>query len=312
MLDPHRLSLLRDVVLHGSLAATAQSLGVSASAVSQQLARLERDAGMPLLERVGRGVRPTPVARRLVEQTERILEGFEAAEALLAAARETPGGTLRMATYGTFASSALPTVSAILGERQPGLELSFQQLDPEAALTALTARHVDLIVVDEYPGFPLPPQSSFVRETVTAERLGLFLPRGFGHVDGAGGSGCADGPGSPGLAALARLPWVFEPETTVAHRWARNLCRAAGFEPRVMFQSPDLHVHLRFVESGLAAAILPAALAARSRVPLVDAGDVLGGELRRNVEVVVRRGTERRPDILACTTAIRESVSDPS
>lgn len=301
MLDPQRLSLLRDVVLHGSLAATAKSLGVSASAVSQQLARLERDAGVPLLERVGRGVRPTPVARQLIEQTGRILEGFEAAEALLAAARESPGGTLRMATYGTFASSALPGVAAILGERHPRLEISHQQLDPESALTALTARHVDLIVVDEYPGFPLPPQSAFVRETVTAERLGLFLPRG---TEGSSGAG------SPDTAALARLPWVFEPEGSIAHRWARGLCRAAGFEPRVMFQSPDLHVHLRFVETGLAAAILPLSLAGTSRPLLRETlgalGGDTGGELSRSVDIVIRRGTERRPDILACTGAIRE------
>lgn len=294
MLDPHRLSLLRDVVTRGSLSATAKSLGVSPSAVSQQLTRLEAETGAALLRPAGRGVRPTPLALRLVEQTERILENLEAADAIIAAAHGTLTGTLRLAAYGSFAASSLPGIVTELGEQHPDLELAFTQLDPEPAFEALTARRADLIIVDEYPSFPLSPLQGLIRENIAVEQMGAFV---------AG----ARPPG--GLRELGRAPWVLEPTDSDAFRWTRNVCREAGFEPRVVFQSPDLRVQLRLVESGLAAAFLPVDLAAEARAPLHDISDLLPSRLERTVDVVIRRGSERRPDLVACIAAVRTQLA---
>lgn len=301
MIDPHRLSLLRDVTLSGSFAATAKSRGISPSAVSQQLARLERDTGVTLFEPAGRGVAPTPIALRLAAHAERILEDFEAAEALVVAARDTLSGSLRIATYGTYAAHRLPVVAMTLAEAHPELELSFVQLDPESAFEALTAKRVDLIVVDEYPGFPLRPQRGFIRERVAVEQMGLFLPGSAPPEHG--------GTAPVTLGDLAPLPWVFEPSRTIAYRWARNVCRASGFEPRVMFQSPDLGVHLNLVERGIAAAILPLHIVRGTELePAAIAG--VPGPLERSVDVIIRRGTERRPELRACLDAIHAEAQD--
>lgn len=294
MIDPYRLSLLRDVTLSGSLAATAKRHGISPSAVSQQLARLERDTGVTLLEAAGRGIAPTPIALRLAEHTERILEDFEAVDALVATARETLSGSLRIATYGTYAARRLPTIAISLSEQHPELQLSFVQLDPESAFEALTAKRVDLIVIDEYPGFPLQPQRGFVRETVTVEQLGLFLPPSAGNA--------------PSVDALSRVPWVFEPRGSSAYRWARNVCRTTGFEPKILFQSPDLGVHLSLVERGLAAAILPLNMVEGTKLVAAPV-NTLAAPLERSVDVTIRRGTERRPDVRACLAAIHAEAA---
>lgn len=297
MLDVRRLAMLREVALHGSITGAARALGASASGISQQITRLEREWSIALLEPAGRGVRLTAAAERLVGHTERILAVLEEAEAELEAGRGVPGGVVHLAAFHTFATGFLAAATQHLGRIAPEITLRFTQLDTDEAIGELLARRVDIAVVDEYPGYPVPPSPGLVRAELGREPIRVCLP-----------AGAAPDPGA--------TPWAMEPRDSDAFRWARATCRAAGFEPTVRFESPDPYVHRRMVEQGLAAAFLPASVApgapgAGDRG--ADAAGSLAGlppDMHRTLLALVRRGTERAPAIRACRRAIELAAKD--
>lgn len=294
MLDLRRLSMLREVAISGSITAAARALGLSAPAVSQQLARLERETGLVLLEAAGRGVHLTPIALELVQRTERVLEELESAEAVVLAGREGLNGVVRVAGFSTFASGALPLFINTLADRHPSLVVEFVQLDPEAAMNELTARRADLILADEYPGFPLRPGRGLVRTVVATETIAAYPPVG----------------SDPRLsvAEFAELPWVMEPRGSEALQWAQIACRDLGFEPQVRYESPELHMHRGLVEAGLAAAFLPVSLADASAHDLTPS-PLFPASLHRTIYAVTRSGAENRPGVRACLRTIEEIVA---
>lgn len=287
MLDVRKLSLLREVALQGGITAAAHSLGLSPSAVSQQLARLETEAGVPLTSVLGRGIQLTQAALDLVARTEDILALLEEAEADLVEAREGLTGTVRVASFHTFSVTALAETVRALERIAPGVTMKFVELDPEEALVELTARRADIVLVDEYPGLPLPPGRGLVRHLVARESVRAFLPS-------------AD-------AEPATVPWVAEPRASHSFVWMRSICRGAGFEPTVQFESPDFFVHRRLVEQGVAAAFLPHSVSVGLDPSLaIDVTD--GARVYRNLYTLVRRGTEHSPIIAACQAAISDAV----
>lgn len=283
MLDTGKLVLLREVALHGSLTAAARSLRVTPSNISQRLSRLERECGTALLETEGRGVRLTAAAERLVAHTEQILATLEAAEAELVDARSALTGTVRLVAFHTFAIGLLASVTEHLRTIAPGLGLEFVQLDPEAAIDRLLARRADIAVADEYPGHPLPPTPGLLPSALGREPIRAYLP-----------ADCDD----PATAA-----WAMEPRDSDSYRWSRGVCREAGFEPRVRFESPDPYVHRRLLEQGVAAAFLPASATDGLPDTVREALGFPSGMHRRLV-TLIRRGTDRSPAIAACRDAI--------
>ncbi|GAA3463141.1 LysR family transcriptional regulator [Saccharothrix longispora] len=246
MLDVHRLRLLREVQRLGTLAAVARALSYSPSAISQQLAQLEAEAGVPLLEPVGRGVRLTEQARVLVRHTEAILHRLELARAELAASLDEVAGTLRVASFQTVVLALVPTALTELAQRHPGLRVEITHRDPDAAYAGLLARDHDIVLGEEYPGLPTPPDPGVETEDLAHDELRLALP--------------ARGPhrrATTRPADLAAIPWVLEPPDTPPGRWALTACRTMGFEPDVRFESPDVLLQVHLVEKGLAAALLP-------------------------------------------------------
>ncbi|MGK5642950.1 LysR substrate-binding domain-containing protein, partial [Streptomyces sp. URMC 126] len=258
MFDLHRLRLLRELKHRGTLAAVAAALSYSPSTVSQQLSQLEAEAGVRLLEPVGRRVRLTHQADILVAHTEVILERLERAQADIADSLADTAGTLRLAAFQTAALTLVPPALSLLRAAHPRLRVHVTQGEPETALPALLARDFDLVVTEEYPGDPIPHPAELEREALLDDTLRLAVP------------GPADGGPPTALRMLADHPWVMEPEGTAARRWATALCREAGFEPDVRFESSDLLLHLRLVEEGHAAAFLPDLVrnARRPTVPL--------------------------------------------
>ena len=293
MLDVKRLALLREVALHGSLKAAARALGLSSSAISQQLTKLEHDAGVVLLEPAGRGVQLTPIASQLVRRTERIIAELEASEAEIVASRSGMQEVVRVAAFNTFADDKLPLLIQTLRASHPMLAVEFVQLDPEEAMDELVARRADLIVADEYPGYPLRPGRGLIRTVVATEPIAAYFP--------ASPDGPPDNPHD--IESLERLDWVMEPAGTEASMWARTVCRTLGFEPTVRYESPNLQVLRQLVEHGIAAAFLPRHVAAESGVRL-HRSPLVPTDLHRTVHTIIRRGTERRPGIIACRQAI--------
>jgi DNA-binding transcriptional LysR family regulator len=288
MLDLHRLRLLKELHTRGTLAAVAAALGYSSSAVSQQLALLEKEAGAPLLERVGRGVRLTPQALILVGHAEVVLDRLEQAEAEIEASLTAPTGVVRLAAFQTAMLSLMPPLLELLALDAPKLRLDAVQLEPDRALSLLTAGGCDLVLAEEYPGHPLPRLPGLDHVELGPDPMRLAVPPALA---------------GRGLAQLADQRWILEPADTESGRWARALCRSAGFEPDVAFDSTDIVTHIRLVETGHAVAILPDLVWPDGPPP----GRELG---HRRIYTCAREGTRQRPGVVAVRAGLRRVYSN--
>jgi DNA-binding transcriptional LysR family regulator len=288
MLDLRRLRLLRELARRGTITAVAEALSYSPSAVSQQLAALEKEAGVRLLEPAGRRVRLTPQGDLLVARTQVLLEEMERAEAELAQSLNETVGTLRVAAFQTAVLALLPHALSQLARQHSSLRVEVTELEPEVALPALAAGEFDLVLGEEYPGQPLPRPRETERHDLLTDELRLITPAGWSERS---------------LPSLASRPFVMEPVGTTAREWATAACRQAGFEPDVRYTSTDLQIHLRLAESGLAAALLPDLSGAGDRQDVLT--HRLQGRPRRQIFSTVRRGAARHPKVQAFTTALK-------
>src|SRR5918995_3207169 len=176
MLELRRLRLLRELYERGTIAAVADALQFTPSAVSQQLALLEREAGVRLLERAGRGVRLTDPALVLAEHADALLERADVAEADLAAAAGTVTGRARIAGFQSVALRlALPAMEALAREA-PGLRCEILELEPEEALPALALGDIDLVLGDEWQHQPRSLPAGRERHELMRDRVRLVLP----------------------------------------------------------------------------------------------------------------------------------------
>ncbi|MCD0449771.1 LysR family transcriptional regulator [Actinocorallia sp. API 0066] len=292
MLDLHRLRLLRELSHRGTLAAVAEALSYSPSAISQQLAQLEHETGVPLLEKAGRRVRLTEQAEILVRHTETVLGQLERAEADLAASLREVTGLLRVAAFQTAALTLVPNAVTALARSHPGLRLRIRQIDPEQAIPTLTARDYDVVLGEEYPGQPQPRVPGVSLHRLGRDPLRLAVPDSFDAAD---------------LADLASAPWAMEPSGTSPRRWAQTVCRTAGFEPDIRFESTDMVFHASLVATGHAASLLPDLVWAATPIP----GRLLTlpGSPARTLFMAVREGAHDHPAITAFHTALRTSLT---
>jgi len=303
VLDLHRLRLLRELKHRGTLAAVAEALAYTPSAISQQLSVLETEAGVPLLERAGRRVRLTPAAERLVEHTEAILERLEQARADLDASASV-SGTVRIAAFHTTAHAVIPAALSVLAQAHPALRAEVTEREPETSLPGLIAHEFDLAILEEYPGHPQHRRPELDYRPLATDPMRLAQP-------------AATPPRS--LAELGDHPWIMEPLGTTARHWATAVCRAAGFEPDVRYQSTDLLLHLRLVRTGHAVAILPALLSASpadtdparsdpARAdPAIHLSDLPGSPARR-IYAATRRGASQQPALAAVREALAAAI----
>src|SRR5581483_9822251 len=176
MLDVRRLRLLRDLARLGTIAAVAEAHTYTPSAVSQQLAALQRETGVPLLERTGRGVALTPTGLALVEHTENVLAALEAASATLAAARTGLSGTVHIGAFPTAVHALLPLALVTLSRDHPGLDLVVTELDPAAAPEALRERRLDVALLHDYDLAPAEPDPTLDSTPLLDETVFLAVP----------------------------------------------------------------------------------------------------------------------------------------
>lgn len=280
MIDLHRLRLLREVHVRGTLHAAAAALGYSTSAVSQQLAVLEREAGAPLLERVGRRVQLTDAGHVLVRHADLLLEGMAAAEAEVAAvAAGQLTGTVRVAAFqSAFLRIVAPTIRA-LADEHPGIRVEATEAEVELATPALRLHQLDVLVGDEYEGQPRARHPEFERETVLRERINIVLPADHPqasaqHID---------------LTDLADLPWAACQPGTGHHEMHLRACREIGrFEPDLRYASDDFTILLELVRTTGAGALLPD-LVIGFDAPGVSARPFRSGGVGREVFLLTRR-----------------------
>ena len=182
MLDVRRLRVLRELAARGTIAATADALGYTAPAVSQQLAALEREAGVALLEKNGRGRRLTPAGEDLVARTEGILRQLEAAEAALERTTTHVAGVLRCAAFASAHRILLPRAIAALAAGHPDLRVTTRDMEPEESLPALKLGELDVVLAQEYAFAPNPADPALERtdliDDVRARRAARRPPAG--------------------------------------------------------------------------------------------------------------------------------------
>jgi DNA-binding transcriptional LysR family regulator len=292
MLDLRRLRLLRELSQRGTIAAVADALQFTPSAVSQQLAMLEREAGVPLLERAGRGVRLTDAALVLVEHAEALLERAALAEADLAAAAGTVMGRGRIAGFqSVIVHIAIPAVEA-LGRDAPRLRCEVVEAEPEQALPALALGDLDLVLGDEWQHQPWRLPAGLERHELLRDPVRLVMPAGHRAVR---------------LGDLADEAWVTGHPGMAWEEMTRRTCRElGGFEPDIRHRANDATIALALVARGKAVTLLPELpLAGRE----LDVAVRPIGEISRAIFAVTRAADVARPSTQALLAAVRDAAA---
>ena len=287
MYDVRRLRLLRELADRGTLADVAAALSYSPSTVSQQLALLEREVGVPLTVPAGRRVVLTPDGHLLAERAGEVLRVLERAEAEIAARAAAATGVVRLAIFQSAALSLLPETLTRMAADHPGVRVEAVQHEPEHALHRTANRDFDLVVAEQYPGHATAWHDGLDPRALVLDPLRLATARGSAVED---------------LADAAGLPWVMEPRGAASRHWAEQRCRSVGFEPDVRYETADLEVHLRLVESGNAVAILPDLVWAgrTSSARLLE----LPGRPEREIFTSARAAGASRPAVAALRTTL--------
>ena len=295
MLDVRRLRVLHAVSAYGSVTAAAAALGYSAPAVSQQLAALEREVGMRLTERAGRGVELTPAAHILVGHTDALLARLDAAEADLAALRDQIAGRVTLAAFPSAAASLVPAAWTALADSAPQVRLDLTEMEPEESLPAVLRGETDVAVAHEYDLLPRPLDPLFERRELLDDPVVLAIPADYP----------ADGPVP--LASLAGQPFLAPRQATSCAEMIQRACARAGFVPRVVARASDFQVLLSLVAAGAGVTLVPG-LAARwlpPRVRLVPPAD----PVTRRVFTVSRRGGDRKPAVRVVLDALSDAAT---
>jgi len=282
MLDVRRIRVLQEVVSRGSFSAAAESLHLSQSAVSQQIATLEREVGVPLLERTTGGAKLTAAGEALMEHGDAVLCRLEEAERALAQIAGLEGGRLRLASFPTASATLMTRALSLFRQRFPKIELQFSEDEPEDAFPGLKSGEFDLTVVFDYPEFPLDFARDVEAELIYEEPMYVALP-----------------PGHPLAAAksvriedLAEEDWLCGALPSSCKDQVLGLCRQAGFEPKISFQSEDYEVIKGFVAGGLGVSIIPELAGDH---PDIELRPVRGKKPVRRVWAVTRESEVRSP-----------------
>jgi DNA-binding transcriptional LysR family regulator len=302
MLDLRRLRLLHELHERGTIAAVADALQFTPSAVSQQLAVLEREAGVPLLERAGRGVRLTDSALALVEHAGALLERAALAEADLAAAAGTVTGRGRIAAFQSVALNlALPAMQALAREA-PRLRCELIEAEPEHSLPALALGDVDLVLGDEWRHQPRRLPEGLQRHDLLVDRVLLVLPAR--HPVARRYQDAVP------LAALAGEVWTAGHAELGWEEMIQRTCRElGGFDPDIRHRANDATISLALVRRGLAVTMLPE-LPLEGRRSGVALRAIAAGPIDRAIFAATRAADASRPSTKALLAAVRAAVRD--
>jgi DNA-binding transcriptional LysR family regulator len=295
MVDLRRLRALRAVADHGTLAAAADALHLTPSAVSQQLAALERELGHALLEPAGRSVRLTPAAHVLLGHADALFAQLEKLEGDLAAQDPSPRGVVRIAGFPTALAGLLAPAARPLHAAAPAVELRILEAETPEAVGMLVARDVDVILGMECSAAPRRDDTRFHREELLGDVLDVVLPSdhalaGRSRID---------------LAELAAESWVAPPVGWSCDEVFLAGCRSAGFSPKVSHRAGDWQAVMGLVAGGLGISLVPrlAHTAPPAGVVIIP---LTGVPPKRHVFVACRAGAETSPAMRALLDAVAD------
>lgn len=299
MLDLARLRALHAVGVHGSVGGAAQALGYTPSAISQQVAKLERETGTVLLERQGRGVVLTDAARMLVRTAADMLTLAEQAEVALEERRGRPAGRLNLAAFPSAARGLMPGVLARLTADHPDLDLRMTEVDPHLSPGLVARGEVDLALAHDWDIAPMPAPEGVRRVAVAEDVCDVLLPAG--HPLTARETLVRED--------LAGERWICQPPGSVCHDWLHSTLRAIGQEPDVAYYVAEYATQIALAAEGLGIALLPRL--GRGALPGGVALRPLEPAPTRRLFAVWRQGVSRRPAITAALRALREAPHRP-
>ena len=302
MLDLRRLRLLYELHERGTIAAVADALQFTPSAVSQQLAVLEREAGVALLERAGRGVRLTDPALVLVRHADALLDRAELAEAELAAAAGSVAGRGRIASFQSVALRLATPAMHALAREAPDLRCELVEAEPETSLPALALGDIDLVLADEWEHQPHPRPAGVDRHDLHRDPVHVVLPEAH-PLAGRHGHAVA-------LSELAGEVWTTGHPSTPWEGLIERTCRQlGGFDPAIRHRTNDAVVSLALVAQGLAVTLLPD-LVAPGAHPGVVAREIAEGPVHRTIFAATRTADAQRPSVRALLAAVRSAATD--
>ncbi|MEU1673237.1 LysR family transcriptional regulator [Streptomyces roseifaciens] len=293
MLNLERLRTLNAVARHGSVSAAADGLHVTTSAVSQQLAKLERETGQQLLAKHGRGVRLTDAGRLLADHASRILSQVELAQADLEAQRGQAVGELLLGAFPTAARGLFPAALAGLRGAHPQLRARLEEMEPEEAVPRVVRGDIDLAVVLDWYNKPLPMPDGLAKAPILDDIADVAMPvdhplAGRDQVD---------------LEEFADDDWVSWPRGEFCHDWLMLTLRGKGIEPRISHMAEEHHTQLALIAAGLGVAVAPRL--GRGPVPEGVRVVPVRHTVRRHVYAIWRADADRRPSIRAAVEALR-------
>jgi len=246
MLDVRRMRVLREVALKGSFSAAAESLSFTQSAVSQQIAALEREAGAVLVERSARGVRLTDAGEAVVRHAEGILAKLAEAESELEAIAGLRGGRVRIGSFESAAGTIMPIAIARFTEQHPGVELSMSLMEPEDAVVALRSGDID-VAITVSSGKPGDREGEGVtHHHLLEDPMYLVLPEDHPLARKRGVR----------LADLANEPWIGGAPNCECNRMITQACMRFGFDPRIAFETDDYSAVQGFVAAGVGVSLI--------------------------------------------------------
>jgi DNA-binding transcriptional LysR family regulator len=294
-LSLHRLRVLRELNRRGTLTAAAAALHYTTSAVSQQLAQLERDVGASLFERVGRVVRLTEAGHLLCEHAEEILAAEERAVIALEQAQDAVSARLTLGVFATVAAGLLPKALSGLAHDYPGITVLTREADPEEAASAVRHGDFDLAFVIDYRDAPMPWDSGLARVDIGEEPLYAVVPER------------STPSGEPvALADLATEPWILAgPESHFGHA-VRVACQRAGFTPDVRHEVDEQATAMAMVAAGLGVTLVPGSGLA-FRWSAADVRD-LREPLTRDVAITFRISARGRPAVRIVIDALHAAA----
>src|SRR4051794_5940751 len=299
MLDVKRLRVLREVAARGSFSGAADALSYTQSAVSQQIAALEREAGTVLVERSPRGVRLTDAGTALVGHADAILARLDAAERELEAIAGLRGGRLRLVSFLSAAASLMPLAIAEVRRRHPAVELSLEPGEPPDAIASLKAGNCDVALCIEAAFNPL-RDAAVDKTPLLDDPMFLVLPRD--HP-------LARKP-DVRLEDLADEAWIQGtattcPDTSILLRAANT----AGFEPRIAFHSDDYTAIQGFIAAGVGVGLIPdlALVSVRDDIAIRDLGPQAPA---RRIFAATLDGSYRAPATAAMLEVLQEVGRD--
>ena len=298
MLAPRRLVVLREFVAQGTIAGAAEALAFTPSAVSQQLAQLQREAGVELFRKAGRRLELTDAGRMLAARAGGVLAGLEELEADLARQAGEVRGVVRVASFQTATRALVMPALARLAAAHPALRVELTELEAEESLPLLARGGVDIAIAEEYEHAPRPRLPELHRDDLEADELVLTLPRG--HP--------AAGGGAVRLGSLSGEAWATaRAGTNYADMFVRACRIAGGFEPDIHHRVNDIQMLLDLVAISGAAALLPS-LGHPAEDPRVAVVPLVDGPFTRALFVATRAADRARPSTAAVVDALVPSA----